>query len=77
MRLQQRERRRPVQGPAAGADLTGFEPATSTLTGWRALQTAPQVLTVMLIVPRHDRPLVGRAGLEPATSGLKVRCSAS
>ena len=25
------------------ADLTGFEPATSTLTGWRALQTAPQV----------------------------------
>jgi hypothetical protein len=51
------------------ADLTGFEPATSTLTGWRALQTAPQVLVVA--------PRVGRAGLEPATSGLKVRCSAS
>ncbi len=26
------------------ADLTGFEPATSALTGRRALQTAPQVL---------------------------------
>src|SRR5262249_44063682 len=24
------------------AVLTGFEPAASTLTGWRALQTAPQ-----------------------------------
>ena len=27
-------------GPCAV--LTGFEPAASTLTGWRALQTAPQ-----------------------------------
>ena len=26
----------------AAAVLTGFEPAASTLTGWRALQTAPQ-----------------------------------
>src|SRR2546425_6886092 len=26
----------------AEAVLTGFEPAASTLTGWRALQTAPQ-----------------------------------
>ena len=30
----------PEQGP--GAVLTGFEPATSTLTGWRALQAALQ-----------------------------------
>ena len=51
------------------ADLTGFEPAASTLTGWRALQAAPQVLACVVGV--------GRAGLEPATSGLKVRCSAS
>ncbi len=28
------------------ADLTGFEPATSGLTGRRALQTAPQVLAL-------------------------------
>ncbi len=41
------ERRRPVRGPAGYADLTGFEPATSTLTGWRALQAAPQVLAVV------------------------------
>ena len=28
------------------AVLTGFEPAASTLTGWRALQTAPQDLAL-------------------------------
>ncbi|CAG6394773.1 hypothetical protein SCOCK_30006 [Actinacidiphila cocklensis] len=32
----------------AAAVLTGFEPAASTLTGWRALQTAPQDLAVLL-----------------------------
>ena len=31
-------------GPLSSAVLTGFEPAASTLTGWRALQTAPQDL---------------------------------
>ncbi len=30
----------------AAAVLTGFEPAASTLTGWRALQTAPQDLAL-------------------------------
>ncbi len=38
---------RPASGEDAGrrnAVLTGFEPAASTLTGWRALQTAPQDL---------------------------------
>src|SRR5690606_25301505 len=29
-------------GLLGDAVLTGFEPAASTLTGWRALQTAPQ-----------------------------------
>src|SRR5699024_4332545 len=41
-----------TEGPASSdtgpspAVLTGFEPAASTLTGWRALQTAPQDLVV-------------------------------
>src|SRR5215468_3591108 len=30
------------QPPPTGAVLTGFEPATSTLTGWRALRAALQ-----------------------------------
>ena len=34
----------PDAGPFNWAVLTGFEPAASTLTGWRALQTAPQDL---------------------------------
>ena len=38
-------------GPVA--DLTGFEPATSGLTGRRALQTAPQVLEEA----RGEKPL--------------------
>ncbi|BCM68253.1 hypothetical protein EASAB2608_03587 [Streptomyces sp. EAS-AB2608] len=35
---------RSLSGRASVTDavLTGFEPAASTLTGWRALQTAPQ-----------------------------------
>ena len=40
----------PGRGPAReppNAVLTGFEPAASTLTGWRALQTAPQDLAVL------------------------------
>jgi hypothetical protein len=61
----------------ACADLTGFEPAASTLTGWRALLTAPQVPVVVRAARLSSRRCVGRAGLEPATSGLKVRCSAS
>ena len=43
--------------PAASAVLTGFEPATSTLTGWRALRTALQdhaLLTLRQQCPQRD-----------------------
>jgi hypothetical protein len=45
------------------ADLTGFEPATSGLTGRRALQAAPQVPTPA-ITPAGDR-LLGAGGERP------------
>ena len=43
-----------------GAVLTGFEPATSTLTGWRALLAALQdqaeyYYYLQSLTPRHDR----------------------
>ena len=43
------------------AVLTGFEPAASTLTGWRALQTAPQDLA------GEHRPFPRRAARQDST----------
>ena len=43
--------------PGIPAVLTGFEPATSTLTGWRALQAALQDLvptTLVAVCPQRD-----------------------
>ena len=47
------------------ADLTGFEPATSALTGRRALQTAPQVPNQLL-----------RAGVYGTPNGIRTRVTA-
>ncbi len=54
--------RRTANGPSplgtravARAVLTGFEPAASTLTGWRALQTAPQDLETTVGSPSDLR----------------------
>ena len=51
-------------GPSlrASAVLTGFEPATSTLTGWRALQAALQD-HMLLLAARASR--VPPTGFEP------------
>ena len=43
----------------SAAVLTGFEPATSTLTGWRALRAALQDLVVLAT------PVVPPTGFEP------------
>ena len=43
--------------PVVPAVLTGFEPATSTLTGWRALQAALQDLVLTTVAgacPQRD-----------------------
>ena len=43
--------------PGIPAVLTGFEPATSTLTGWRALQAALQDLVLTTVAgacPQRD-----------------------
>ncbi len=49
------------------ADLTGFEPATSALTGRRALRAAPQVLGVLEVRPRDAKcQSIGLVG--PASS---------
>src|SRR5215469_15485346 len=66
------------RAPVTGAVLTGFEPATSTLTGWRALRAALQDQVVPL--PQQPRtayyvpqctccwqpPAVPPTGFEPA-----------
>src|SRR5499426_957539 len=51
-----------ARGRWARAVLTGFEPATSTLTGWRALQAALQDL-MYCSPPRASR--VPPTGFEP------------
>src|SRR5262247_3583666 len=51
-----------ARGRWAGAVLTGFEPASSTLTGWRALQAALQDL-MYCSPPRASR--VPPTGFEP------------
>lgn len=57
------QRRRPHirRCGASTAVLTGFEPAASTLTGWRALQTAPQDLA------GAHRPFPRRAARQDST----------
>src|ERR1700679_118753 len=52
------------------AVLTGFEPATSTLTGWRALQAALQDLA-LLTVPQLTR---APNGIRTRAAALKGRC---
>ncbi len=49
------------------AVLTGFEPAASTLTGWRALQTAPQDQAIAAVseTSEHMRLYVPPTGFEP------------
>src|SRR5690349_1577332 len=55
--------------PASGRAVpTGFEPATSTLTGWRALQAALRDLT-------RGRLAGGRTGLR-APNGIRTRAAA-
>ena len=54
--------------PAASAVLTGFEPATSTLTGWRALRAALQ---------DHALPTEASSapnGIRTRAAALKGRC---
>ena len=51
--------------PRARAVLTGFEPATSTLTGWRALQAALQ-----------DHILCSPPGQQSAPNGIRTRAAA-
>src|SRR5438093_2731936 len=53
-----------ARGHWARAVLTGFEPATSTLTGWRALQAALQ---------HHMYSSPSRAGRVPPTEFEPVR----
>ena len=53
--------------PGNRAVLTGFEPATSTLTGWRALQAALQD-HVVLLEPRAPN------GIRTRAAALKGRC---
>ncbi len=57
------------------AVLTGFEPAASTLTGWRALQTAPQDLAVVRDMRRTVSHTVPRApnGIRTRATALKGR----
>jgi len=57
------------------AVLTGFEPATSTLTGWRALQAALQDHYVLLTHRASNAPM-GRApnGIRTRAAALKGRC---
>src|SRR5436305_7741987 len=54
-------------GPA-GAVLTGFEPATSTLTGWRALLAALQDLAELALASSAPN------GIRTRAAALKGRC---
>src|SRR5579859_1395189 len=75
--------------PVTGAVLTGFEPATSTLTGWRALRAALQDHVLQLLnrylnnraphlmrCPRLLPTFVGRTpnGIRTRAAALKGRC---
>jgi integrase len=51
------------------ADLTGFEPATSALTGRRALQTAPQVPNQLVCAGVYRTP----NGIRTRVTALKGR----
>ena len=51
--------------PGARAVLTGFEPATSTLTGWRALQAALQDHHVLLAARASRVPPTGFEPVPP------------
>src|SRR6266487_1509304 len=63
-RLRQGQRHgAPPGAPPTGAVLTGFEPATSTLTGWRALRAALQ---------DHALP----TGADSAPNGIRTRAAA-
>src|SRR5215472_10228924 len=53
-----------------GAVLTGFEPATSTLTGWRALQAALQDHVLRADPPASSAP----NGIRTRAAALKGRC---
>ena len=59
----------PMSSNRIPAVLTGFEPATSTLTGWRALQAALQD-------HRSAQPSPARApnGIRTRAAALKGRC---
>src|ERR1700736_4078063 len=52
----------------AGAVLTGFEPATSTLTGWRALRAALQDLAELAAASSAPN------GIRTRAAALKGRC---
>src|ERR1700683_3956391 len=58
--------------PPTGAVLTGFEPATSTLTGWRALRAALQDQAVQ----QYLLALASRTpnGIRTRAAALKGRC---
>jgi hypothetical protein len=69
--LPDRDRRQPVRATMpepVPAVLTGFEPATSTLTGWRALRAALQDLVVLAC--RQCAP----NGIRTRAAALKGRC---
>jgi hypothetical protein len=65
-----------VPGFTSGrAVLTGFEPAISTLTGWRALHAALQDLAVLLVMlPCFEKRYAGtRQRLDASRSGAQIR----